>query len=424
MDGQRAAMQGRAAGRAEAGRAEAGRIEAARPGVGRAWTILAAIALGRMAFGFQIQTVASIAPELLARLGLDYTALGTLIGLYLAPGVVLALPAGLLARRLGDRTVVGGGLALMTVGAGICAAAGGAWGIGAGRMVCGAGAVALVVLQAKIIADWFVGRAFMVALSASIGAYPIGVGVGQLVQGRLAAQVGWQAAFLAGGVIAGAAAILFLASYRPAPGAPGRSSASFPGPRECALVIVAGCLWTAYNAGYLGFLSYVPSLLAARGATAGLVGLAITLATWCNVPALFAGSALAVRFGSWPVYLVATLALSGSVAGMAAFGWPLAWAAGAWAAAFGLLGSMHCSVIIALGTTSTRPEHRAVGMGLFYTTYYVGGGLLPMLFGRAADVSGGPAGALYAAAAFSLLGIPAFWLHRLLGNRRAAMAAG
>ena len=413
MDGQRAAMQGR-----PARRAEAGRTEAARPGVGRAWTILAAIALGRMAFGFQIQTVASIAPELLVRLGLDYTALGTLIGLYLAPGVVLALPAGLLARRLGDRTVVGGGLVLMTLGAGMCAAAGGAWGIGAGRMVCGAGAVALVVLQAKIIADWFAGRAFMVALSASIGAYPIGVGVGQLVQGRLAAHVGWQAAFLAGGVIAGAAAILFLASYRPAPGAPGRSSASFPGPRECALVIVAGCLWTAYNAGYLGFLSYVPSLLAARGATAGLVGLAIALATWCSVPALFAGSALAVRFGSWPVYLAATLALSGSVAGMAAFGWPLAWAAG-----FGLLGSMHCSVIIALGTTSTRPEHRAVGMGLFYTTYYLGGGLLPMLFGRAADVSGGPGGALYAAAAFSLLGIPAFWLHRSLSARRAPLAA-
>lgn len=384
----------------------------------RAWAILAAISLGRLAFGYQIQTVASIGPELSRLFGFDYTALGALVGLYLAPGALAALPAGLLGRRFGDRLIVGGGLCLMAVGGVVCASAG-MGGIGAGRVVCGVGAVALVVLQGKILAEWFPGRAFMGAVSLAIGAYPIGVGLGQLSHLRLTQAFGWQAAFLAGAGIAALSAALFIASFRAAPGAPVTRGmrVTWPSPRECVLVVVAGSLWTAYNSGYLGFLSYVPSLLATRGAGAATAGAAIALATWSNVPALFAGSYLATRFGAWPVYLGATLSLAAGVAGIAGFpAEPLVWAA-----VFGALGSAHCSVIVAMGTGSTRPEHRAVGMGMFYTTYYIGGGVLPALCGRAADAVGSPAGALYAAAAVSLLGIPAFATHRLL-TRRAASA--
>jgi MFS family permease len=297
----------------------------ANPISARAWAILAAISLGRLAFGYQIQTVASIAPELSRVFGLDYTALGALIGLYLAPGAVAALPAGVLGRRFGDRATVGAGLCLMAAGGAICAS-GGAWGVGAGRVVCGLGAVALIVMQGKILAEWFAEGAFMAAVSLAIGAYPIGVGLGQLTHAPLARDLGWQAAFLAGAAIAGAAAALFIASCRPAPGAPVTRGErlAWPNRRECVLVVVAGFLWTAYNSGYLGFLSYVPSLLTTRGASAGTIGIAVALATWSTVPALFAGSWLATRFGAWPVYLIATLSLAAGVAGIAVFPAPLA----------------------------------------------------------------------------------------------------
>ena len=104
----------------------------------RAWLILAAMALARIAFGYQYQTVASLAPGLIAAYGLDYTAIGTLIGLFVAPGIVLALPLGMLGRRFGDRLVVGAGLALMTAGPLLGAMWGGPAGIGAGRLLAGA----------------------------------------------------------------------------------------------------------------------------------------------------------------------------------------------------------------------------------------------------------------------------------------------
>ena len=82
----------------------------------RRWGFVAALALARVAFGFQFQSVASLGPELIARFRLDYAAMGTLIGLYMLPGIVVALPGGLLGRRFGERIVVGGGLALMALG--------------------------------------------------------------------------------------------------------------------------------------------------------------------------------------------------------------------------------------------------------------------------------------------------------------------
>ena len=47
-------------------------------------TILAVI-LGRIAFGYQVQTVASLGPNLIGAFSIDLATLGTLMALYLLP---------------------------------------------------------------------------------------------------------------------------------------------------------------------------------------------------------------------------------------------------------------------------------------------------------------------------------------------------
>jgi predicted MFS family arabinose efflux permease len=91
----------------------------------RPWLILAAVALARIGFGYQYQTVATLGPDLMQLYGLDYAGLGTLIGAFMLLGGFLALPLGLLARRLGDRLVLGAGLALMVLGPAVSAVAAG-----------------------------------------------------------------------------------------------------------------------------------------------------------------------------------------------------------------------------------------------------------------------------------------------------------
>ncbi len=101
---------------------------------GRPWIILAAVALARIGFGYQYQTVATLGPDLMQLYGLDYAGLGALIGAFMLLGGFLALPLGLLARRLGDRLVLGAGLALMVLGPAVSALAAGPPGIGVGRI--------------------------------------------------------------------------------------------------------------------------------------------------------------------------------------------------------------------------------------------------------------------------------------------------
>jgi predicted MFS family arabinose efflux permease len=384
----------------------------------RPWLILSAVALARAGFGYEYQTVATLGPDLMQRFGLDYAALGTLIGAFMLTGAFLALPLGLAARRLGDRRVLSIGLALMVLGPALSAAAAGPAGIGFGRSVAGVGAVAMIVLQNKVIADWFTGRRFMWAISISVAAYPIGVGLAQLVLPPLAAAAGWQVALLSAAPPMALALLLFLIGFRPPPQqAVPPQRFSLPGGRECLLLLIAGLVWTAYTAGYSGYTSYVPSLMASRGESLALTGVVLTIATWGNVPATLLGAGLAARLGAFRTFALGTAALVIGMAGTALLDAPVAFAI-----MVGIIGSFHPGVIMAVGTLSARPENRAVGMGLFYTVYYAGNAVSPAFCGWAADMTGGAEGALLAAAALSALAAPMYLLHRRLAAHELMLA--
>ena len=142
------------------------------------WVVLALVVVARTAMGFQFQSVAAVGPFLVADLGLSYAELGTLIGLYLLPGVVLALPGGLLGARFGDRAVVLAALGLMTLGGAGLAAAGSLAVAAAGRLVSGAGGVLLTIQATKIVTDWFAGRELATALGLMLAAWPLGIALG------------------------------------------------------------------------------------------------------------------------------------------------------------------------------------------------------------------------------------------------------
>ena len=60
------------------------------------WIMLAVLFVVRLAMGYQFQSVASVAPRLVAEFGLTYAEVGALIGFFLLPGIVVAIPSGLL----------------------------------------------------------------------------------------------------------------------------------------------------------------------------------------------------------------------------------------------------------------------------------------------------------------------------------------
>jgi MFS family permease len=81
------------------------------------WKILAVLTLARTAMGFQFQVVTAAGTGLTQTFDLTGATLGLLIGLYLLPGIAVAIPGGWLGQRFGDKRVVLAGLAMMAGGA-------------------------------------------------------------------------------------------------------------------------------------------------------------------------------------------------------------------------------------------------------------------------------------------------------------------
>src|SRR5262245_49460197 len=150
------------------------------------WLILVVVFLVRITMGFQFQSVASVAPFIVEELRLSYAQLGWLIGLFSLPGVLAAVPGGILGQRFGERRVAVLGLALMATGGLVTA-----WGSGllvasVGRTVSGVGAIVLNLALSKIVADWFTGKEIATAMGVMLTAWPAGMALGLISIGVVA----------------------------------------------------------------------------------------------------------------------------------------------------------------------------------------------------------------------------------------------
>jgi predicted MFS family arabinose efflux permease len=390
------------------------------------WTILAVLSLIRLSFGYQFQSMAALAPEISRDLGLDQAQAGTLIGLYWAPGVLVALPGGWLGRRFGDKPAVLAGGVLALLGGVLCAFGESYGALAAGRLLAGLGGIVMNILAVKMVTDWFAGREVGFALGALLGSFPLGIALGLALQAPLAAALGWPAVMLTAAALAGAVVVaiglLYQAPARPpaATGTPG----AFPGGAEIALLSLAGIGLALYNGAFLVYVSYAPTLLVSSGFGVAEAGLVLALASALSTLFLPLGGHLADRSGRPRAVLFGgTLAFCACVAllpGVAAGGSLLA--VGAVAILISAVGSMPVSPMVALPSTAVPAERRAIGLGLFYTWFYVGAALCPPLGGWLYERSGTPAAPVYLNAVLGLATLAFYLLFVRLQQKRRPKA--
>jgi len=78
---------------------------------------------------------------------------------------------------------------------------------------------------------------------------------------------------------------------------------------------------------------------------------------------------------------------------------------------------------MALPVQVLRKENRAVGMGVYFTIYYAGMGVFPVIAGYTRDLTGNPVAPLILAAVVILLAVVALVWFRLNQSRQALGAA-
>ena len=243
--------------------------------------------------GFQFQTVAGVAPFISGDLGLDKAQLGLLIGIYLLPGVAIALPGGVLGGRYGDKRVALVGLALMVIGGLWLAIASDFVEANIARLVSGVGAVIINVLFTKMVADWFEGKERLLAMSILINAWPIGIGIALFTVGPLGEVTDWHWALGSAVLFAACGFVSVMTGYQ-SPTASTQPTVTSIGlgvlnAKEWRLLILASVPWMVFNAAYQILVSFLPSFFVENGLSIASSGALAALNTVLIIISVQAG---------------------------------------------------------------------------------------------------------------------------------------
>jgi MFS family permease len=372
------------------------------------WRMLAILFIARTAMAFQFQMVGALSPLFVANYGVGLADIGLLVGLYFAPGIVIALPGGSLAARFGDKRLLVLAGALMLAGGALALLSDSFAGQIAARVIAGVGGVMLNVIGTKAVADWFAGREISTAMAIYINSWPFGIALALAVLPGAAAMGGLDVAMGISVALAALGLGLLLGMFRTAPQAAGAGAAVtavWPrGARRSALI--AAALILAFSFG--------PVLLTERGmplvAASGLTSLSL----WMLALSAPFGGILADRTGARDGVILCGLAVF--AAGLIAIRIGLPPAPG-----FVLIGigtGLCAGPIMTLPAAVLDPATRALGMGLFFTLYYGVTLSGPVLGGWLAALTGSAAGSFDAAVVLVGLCVP------LLLQVRRMIAAG
>jgi MFS family permease len=342
-----------------------------------------------------------------AEFGLGYAALGLLRTCYSGAMATLQIPSGLLSERLGVPLVLAAGTALSGLAYLLAGASVGFVTLIITLLIGGVGASVQHPLASTLVARAFAGQRSMKAL----GAYNFAGDIGKMTLPALASimlvVLPWQPtlAILGGiGFIAAVAIILLTPRFPDEPAAPAVTKESVADPGRAAaygfpLLLTIGMVDSATR---MAFLTFLPFVLLAKGASLPTVGLALTL--------VFAGGAvgkLVCAFIGARIGVIATVCLTEGLTTLgilALLPLPLEIAM-LILPVIGIALNGTSSVLYGSVPELVEPARRARAFSIFYTGTIGSGAVAPAIYGLLGDAVNVPV-TLMAVAGMCLVTLP------------------
>jgi MFS family permease len=212
-------------------------------------------------------------------------------------------------------------------------------------------------------------------------------------------------------VVALMSVLAMLLFYRPHPNDgqlthPTASLRAVPA-RDLMMVTQAGIMWALANGAFAIMLGFAPNLLQAEGLSLSQTGMLLALLSWLMVGSIQFGAALEDRWPRPNLMVLAGYAVPTAAMLLLPTAPPLLPVL-----AFGLLGGFPIGVMLALPAQVLHPQHRSVGMGVFYSLMYLGMTALPPAAGWLGDRMASPAAPIYFGGLLYLAVLPLFLLFR------------
>jgi MFS family permease len=325
--------------------------------------------------------------------GLSYAAVGLLRGVLAGTMASFQIPAGFLSERLGTARVLAAGTALAGLAFCLAGLTASYPGLLAVLFVAGLGASTQHPLASALVARAFAGARSLTALGTYNFAGDLGKMALPAAAALLVAVMPWRPALTIFGTLGllAAVAILLATPRRDTEAAraagDGKEGASASGAATRGGFRVLLSIGMIDSATRMGFLTFLPFLLTAKGASLPTIGLALTL--------VFIGGAAGKLVCAWIGARIGVVATVWLTEGLTALGilalLPLPLEAGlALLPAIGVALNGTSSVLYGSVPRFVAPSARTRAFSVFYTGTIGSGAAAPILYGFIGDALGVP----------------------------------
>jgi predicted MFS family arabinose efflux permease len=226
------------------------------------WAVLFATVLAFTMYAFALQSVPPLLKQFQAIFNIDAVTAGLLMSMVVIPGIILAIPAGILVGKYSFRKL--GFLSTLTIGIGslIIAVSSSFPGALLGRFIIGLGGGLLSVGAPSIVPQWFEHKEMGRAMSVFAVGMPTGTIAAFFTAPFLAQSFGWQSLFYVGALISTLSAIFFWSIMRDGP-LKGDSNTKLSNVLQAITnreVLKASLIWMFFNMAAIGFLTWAPNI--------------------------------------------------------------------------------------------------------------------------------------------------------------------
>ena len=340
----------------------------------RRWVILGVSYVSILAFAITLQSVPPVLSLVMSDLNLSHAQGGLLMSLFALPGIIISIPAGMLADRYGQKVIGLVSFVFMITGVLIFVSANSLLVMGLGRAVTGIGAITISVLIPQLLAQWFAGREIGTAMGLFNTGVPLGTFLSLNFLSRIGESFGWRTSIWISIAPPLVALIVFALFFTPV-----LRKTQVTSPRSEGILLdvrragtsswLVGVAWMLFNASLISLFTFTPDLLKGSGfsvTSAGFISSAVMLPALILSP--FVGYVIDKIGRKRTIITIGSLGLTGLIMLVpTATSWMLLLML-----CIGVVQAMVPTPIFALLPEVTSPERLGVSFGIISTCLNLG----------------------------------------------------
>ncbi len=380
------------------------------------WNILALAYVCMFSFAMVFQSIPPLLTLIREAFAISYAQAGLLMSLFALPGIVVAVPGGIISDRFGMKQTGAVSIFLMLIGTLMVGTSATPLQAYVGRVVSGVGGLTLAIVLPQLLSRWFLGKELGVSMGLFNTAMPLGTIVSLNVSSRIGERFGWQTPIFLTTILSVLALLVFLVGFKDPSGKnrgePHRDSG---GRIQLGLPIwLLGVAWMWFNAAFISFVTYSPDFFVARGFAFGSAGFMTSI--------VMMGSLTLSPLIGYIVYRVGRESLFIAVSGVVVASLLCLLPTTSFVMLLLVLISVFVGFVPApvfsLPPKTVDPENLGLAFGIITACLNLGVLAGPYLAGVARDVTGDYALSFYLLALFSLFQSVTIGAFALLRSRR------